>query len=380
MKTISKSVLSVMLLFVLSITVSGQASGGGGGGSATTPIAATPAVQPPSVGDLPSTLPITSPEVLIANAKRMVSKVAVYVSSRGFVHGAPGTVTYFEKEYVSSVANQPDFGEFLAIVSTANFSFETRNPNDPIEVLVAFRDKDGRGLFQGSQSFKLVKNPNGSYAPPTAEIKVQVWPNGDLPLEIAGADWVEIALLNERGETSETRSLDRDQRTGNFLFPLWLTGQRNVLVTAFDNRDDGTTAKAVYSAQTGARQPTFTQSVSASATLEGVIVVKPDVNSVTVNRLDEQVARSFNNGVSPLVQIKFTKTLTLFFYAEHPIDGVAKGFWVRRSDQVGWAYFSIVQGTSSTVTMDAGIYDIIIDWATFGKRDQSFDGRAGGKG
>lgn len=329
--------------------------------------------------ELPPTLPITSQEVLIANAKRLVSKVAVYVNSRGFVSGAPGTITYFEKEYVPSVANQPDFSELLKVVSLANFTFETRNPLDPIEVTVAFRDKSGHGLFQGSQSFKLVKNPDGSYAPPAPEIKVRVWPNGNLPLEIAGADWVEIALLNEQGETTETRSLERDQRAGYFLFPLYLAGQKNVLVTAFDNREDGTTAKAVYSAQTGARQPIFMRSIIASATLENVIVVKPDQNTVVVNRIDEQVARAFSNDVSPLTQITFTKAQTLSFFAEHPTDGAAKGFWIRRADQTGWAYFQIASGQLTNVQLGAGVYDIIIDWSTFGKRQQSFS-RDGGKG
>ncbi|MDP3661642.1 MAG: hypothetical protein Q8R17_02225, partial [bacterium] len=286
----------------------------------------------------------------------------------------------FEKEYVPSVANQPDFGEFLAIVSTANFSFETRNPNDPIEVSVQFRDKSGRGLFQGSQSFKLVKNPDGSYTSP-AEIKVRVWPNSDLPLEVAGADWVEVVLLNEQGETTETRSLDRDQRTGNFLFPLYLAGQKNVLITAFDNREDGTTVKAVYSAQTGTQQPTIiTRSVTTSASLEGVIVVKPDSNHVVLNRLDEQVARAFNSGVSPLVQITFTKPQTLSFYAEHPSDGVAKGFWIRQANQTRWMYFQIVSGKLSELGLTTGVYDIIIDWPTFGKREQTFSRDGGGKG
>lgn len=332
--------------------------------------------------DLPPTLPITSQEVLISNAKRLVSRVTVNVYSRGFVYGAPGTVIYFEKEYVPSVPNQPDFGELVAIVGLAQFSFETRNPLDTIEVSVSFRDKGGRELFQGNQQFKLVKNPDGSYAPPAPEIKVRVWPRGDLPLEVVGADWVEIALLNEQGETTETRSLDRDQRTGNFLFPVWLAGQKNVLVTAFDNRDDGTTAKAVYAAQTGARQPTFERSVQTSATLEHVIVVKRDVNSVTVSRLDEQVARAFNNGVSPLVQVNFSMPRPLYFYAEHPIDGAAKGFWIRRGDQSDWFYFTnfiITSARPTIIELSAGIYDIVIDWRTFGKREQSFS-RDGGKG
>ncbi len=359
MKT--KIILSVILSSVLSVV-------------------ATPAVQPPSVGELPSTLPITSPEVLISNAKRLVVKVSVSVNSRGFVYGAPKTVTYLEKEYVPSVPNQPDFGELLAIVSTANFSFETRNPLDPIEVGVTFRDKSGRELFQGNQSFKLVKDANGNYIPPSSEIKVRVWPAGDLPLEIAGADWVEVALLNEQGETTETHSLDRDQRTGNFLFPLYLAGQKNVLVTAFDNRNDGTTTKAVYSAQTGARQPTITRSVTASASLEGVIVVKPDQNTVVVNGVDEQVARAFKNDVSPLVQITFTKTQTFFFYAEHPSDGAAKGFWIRRSDQTGWIYLGIVKGKLTEANLSEGVWDLVIDWPTFGKRQQSFSRDGGGKG
>lgn len=374
---IVKSVLSVLVLFVFQVfaqtPVAPATVGGGGGGGG---IATVPTVVPT---ELPSTLPITSQEVLIANAKRLVAKVTVYVNSRGFVYGAPGTVASFEKEYVPSVANQPDFGEFLAIVSTANFSFETRNPNDPIEVNVAFRDKNGRGLFQGSQSFKLVKNSDGSYVPPAPQIKVRVWPNGDLPIEVPGADWMELALLNEQGETTETRSLDRDQRTGNFMFPLWLAGQRNVLVTAFDHREDGTTVKAVYSALTGANQPTITRTIGASATLENVVVVQRDVNAVVVNRVDEQVARAFNNGVSPLVQVTFTKPQTFFFYAEHPMDGAAKGFWIRPGNSELWTYYAIKQKDYTSVPLNAGVYDIIIDWPSFGKREQTF-GRDGGKG
>jgi|GEM_PF-2151687 hypothetical protein len=381
MKSTKMSVLSVILLFV-SVSAFGQASsggggGGGGGGTATTPVAA---VSTPQSVNLPSTLPIASQEVLIANAKRLVARVTVNIWSRGFVYGAPGTVTYFEKEYIPSVAGQPDFSELLAVVGLAQFSFEMRNPHDPIEVRVTFRDRGGRDLFQGSQQFKLVKKLDGSYAPPAPEIKVRVWPSGDLPLDVPGADWVELAMLNEQGETAETRTLDRDQRTGNFLFPLWLAGQRNVLVTAVANREDGTTVKAVYSSQTGARQPTSTHAARAAATLENVIVVNRDSTVVSVTRMDEQVARAFNNGVSPLVQVSFTKTQALTFYAEHPSDGTARGFWVRRGDQSLWYYYTLVPAKPTVIELGAGVYDIIIDWPTLGKRDQSFGGGKGGGG
>ncbi len=389
MKT-RKSILSAIVvlfvfafqLFAQTTTVQQTSGGGGGGGTTTTPVIAptTPAVSATQgAGELPPTLPITSQEVLISNAKRLVAKVAVYVNSRGFVYGAPGTVTSFEKEYVPSVSNQPDFSELLAVVGMTRFSFETRNPNDPIEVTVEFRDKNGRGLFRGSQSFKLVKNQNGGYTAP-AEIKVRVWPNGDLPVEITGADWVEIALLNERGETTETRSLDRDRRTGDFLFPVWLAGQKNVLVTAFDNSDDGTTVKAVYSAQTGARQPILASSMRASAALDNVLIFPPDRTLVVVSPdLDPEGARMIRSGASPLIQVSLAKTSTFGFYAEMQSE-IAKGFWIRRADVQVWSYFQIVGGNPTDVISGIGVFDIIIDWPTFGKRQQSFSNEGGGKG
>ena len=363
----AKKILSVILLSVLSVHIFAQtsiapptATGGGG-------------------GDIfPSTLPISSQEVFIANAKRLVRKVTVSVYSSGFVYGARGVNTYFEKSYTPSLPDQPDLGELAELVSLANFTFETRNPLDPVQVTVAFNDNNGRTLFEGTQTFKLVQNPDGSFAPPAPRIKVSVWPSGELPLEIPGADWAEIALLNEKGETAESRQLERD-RNGAFLFPVWLAGQKNVRLTGFDNRDDGTTANAVYAASTGTRQITLTRSITASAVFENAVIVPTDQNTVVVNIADERVARVFQNGVSPLVQIKFTKPLTLFFYAEHPTE-VAKGFWIRPGgNQTEWVYFKIVRGQLTVVEpLGAGIYDIVIDWPTFGKRDGSFGGGKGG--
>ena len=354
MKTI-KSVLSILLMFVLGFNVFAQPA-----------------------GTLPSSLPITSREVLVANAKRLVVKVMAQVSSRGFVHGAPGTMTYVEKTYIPSVPNQPDFTELSALVSMTGFQFETRNPSDPINVSFRFLDKGGRELFSGSHTFKLVKDAGGNYFPPSSEIKVKVWPAGDLPIEVPNADWVELALLNEQGETTETRSLDRDQRTGNYLFPTWLAGQQKVLLIAYDNRDDGTTVKAVYSAVTGTRQPTLERSVKASVAFENVLVFAPDTRLIIISPvINSEVAQIIRNGASPLVQVSFTKEGTFSFYAEVPGE-IAKGFWIRRSDTLPWIYFKITGGNPTDVTTDNGVFDIIIDWAV-GKQQQSF-GDGGGKG
>lgn len=369
MKTKYQKILSVFLL-ALSLPAFAQVApstgGGGGGGVATTPTVAPIAPTPVSsvtqiAGELPPTLPITSQELLISNAKRKVAKVAASVWTRGLVYGAPNTVTSFEKDYVPSIPNQPDFNEFLVLVNLTRFSFETRNPNDPVEVHVGFRDKNGRELFQGSQSFKLVKDANGNYAPPSSEIKVRVWPNGDLPIEVPGADWMELALLNEQGETSETRSLERDQRTGNFLFPLWLAGQQNVQVTAFDNRDDGTTVKAVYSASTGTQQPIVSTALRVSAALENVIVIQPETTLVILSPVTyNEFGRMIREGRSPLVQISYTKETKVALYAEY-LGQVAKGFWVRRADVVKWSYHEVLNGSPAQLTVSPGIYDVIID-------------------
>lgn len=367
MKT-RKSVLSAIVLFVVASQVFAQtptvapSTGGGGGGGSTTTTTPTPVTPVPQIGgELPSTLPITSQEVIISNAKRKVAKVVANVWSRGLVHGAPETVTYFEKVYVPSVANQPDFSEFVAIVKLARFSFETRNPNDPIEVRVGFRNRDGRDLFSGSVWFKLVQDANGNYVPPSPEIKVRVWPSGDLPVEITGADWVEIALLNEQGETTETRQLDRDQNTGDFMYPLWLAGQKNVLVTAFDNREDGTTVKAVYSAQTGTRQPVVSSALWVSAVLENVIVIQPDTATVILSPVTNgEFGRMIHNGISPLVQISYTRETEVGLYAEY-FGLITKGFWVRRADVLGWSYHEAIDGNPAQFIVSPGVYDVIID-------------------
>ena len=87
---------------------------------------------------------------------------------------------------------------------------------------------------------------------------------------------------------------------------------------------------------------------------------------------DPQSARSLENGVSPLVQIKFTEPKTLYFYAELPQE-VANGFWIRKTDRSDWFYAPIVTGSLSELFVpDAGVYDIVIDWPTFGRYQQSF--------
>lgn len=150
-------------------------------------------------------------------------------------------------------------------------------------------------------------------------------------------------------------------------------------VTAFNNRDDGTTIKAVYSAQTGARQPILSSSIRSSAILENVLVFPPDRTLVVVSPdLDPEIARIIRNGVSPLVQVSLTKQSTFGFYAEMPGE-IARGFWIRRADVRVWSYFQITGGNPTDVITGVGVFDIIIDWPTFGKKEQSFS-RDSGKG
>ena len=359
-------------MFNLSVSLFAQQASGGGG-SATVPV---PQILSPD--GLPSTLPITSADVLMSNAKKLIRKVTSNITSPGFVYGAKGINTYLEKAYTPSIPNQPDFVEMANIVSMANFVFETRNPSDSIQVDVSFLGETGKPIFQGSRVFKLVQNPDGNFSPPTPNINVSVYPYaGNLPLAIAGADWVEYALLDSQGQTvGYPKLLERDQ-SGLFQFPVYLSGQKDVQVIAHKNRDDGTTVSATFGAQTGTRQITRTRSILPTASFENVFI--PDAgNTVVVNILDEQAAKILRNGVSPLVQIRFEKQQTLFFYAELPQE-IANGFWIRRSDQTGWAYFPIVKGKLTEIPLGAGVYDIVIDWPTFGKRQQSFS-NDGGKG
>ncbi|MDO8594868.1 MAG: hypothetical protein Q7R93_05165 [bacterium] len=387
MKTNAKlTVLSIALLFLLSLSplFAQVASGGGGGGGGTTavsPPTVTPPVVQPVDGSFAPTLPINSQEVLLSNNKRLVTTVATWLDSRGFLHGAPGTITYADRAYVPSMANQPDLGEMVALVaSLGNFTFETRNPKDSISMSAAFRTKHGRAVFEGSQSFKLVLNSDGSYSTPSPSIKVTMWPNGEQLLEVPGADWVEASFMNNEGETVNTEQLRRDEQTGKFIFPLYWAGQKNIQLTAYQNRDDGVSLRAIYSAETGSRQPTITRSVVPFvAGLANTVIVPADQNSVTINMADEQSARSLRNGVSPLVQITFTKALSLFFYAELPSE-VARGFWIRQGNQANWKYYPIFKGQHTSFPLDAGVFDLIIDWPTFGRREDSFGHDGHGKG
>ncbi len=387
MKTNKRNaVWSVMLFIVSALPIFGQANngGGGGGGGTTTvsPPTITPTVAQPvkeSDGFAP-TLPITSREVLLANNKRLITTVATGVNSSGFVYGDPGVKTYAEKAYVPSMAGQPDFSEINAlVVSIGNFVFETRNPDDNIEMRVTYQTKQGRAVFQGIQYFKLVQNPNGIYAPPSPSINVRIYPSDEQLLNVPGADWVEVSFLSEKGETVQTQQMKRDEQTGMFFFPLSWAGLKNIQLTAYrQNQDNGTTAKAVYSAQTGGRQPTVTRSVIPSVSIENTVIVPADKNVVTINMSDEQSARSLRNGVSPLVQITFRSPLRLSFYAEIPSE-VANGFWMRQGNQSNWNYFTINKGQGTTIDLGAGVYDIIIDWPTFGRREDSFSNDGHGK-
>ena len=327
---------------------------------------------------LPATLPITSLEVMVSNAKRQVTKITANIWSRGFVN-SPDSVTYVEKKYTPSVPNQPDFAELTALVSMTGFKFETRNPKDEINIRFRYLNSVGRELFSGGQSFKLVKDANGNYVPPSSEIKVKVYPAGDLPIEILNADSVEIALLNERGETTETRNLDRDEATGAFMYPTWLARQQNVQVTAYDYREDGTTAKAVYSPYTGTRQSTVALSTKSSAVFESVIVIQPDTATVILSPVtNSEFGRMIREGRSPLVQISYTKETRVGLYAEY-LGQVAKGFWLRRADVLGWNYHQIVNGNQADFTVAPGVYDVIID-GLVNVSQQTFGDRGGSVG
>ena len=259
----------------------------------------------------------------------------------------------------------------------SSFAFETSNPADPIQVSVYFRDNTGRALFEGSVSFKLVEAPDGSFAPPSSHISVPVWPSGDLPLEISGADRVQLALLNEQGETTDVRNLERD-RNGAFLFPSWLAGQKYVQLTATDYRDDGTTHTAVYTAEDGKRQPIVKSAVVASVSFQNVVIVPTDIDRFEVKGVEEQSAKAFRNGVSPSVQLRFTRTQTFLFYAEHPSGEVARGFWIRGGSATSeWSYKSIKKGYFTELYPSLGVYDIVIDWPTFGRREGPFGERFG---
>ncbi len=355
-------ILSLLLLSVLSINLFAQsAPSGGGGGGGSVPV--------PNDG-FPPTLPIGSPELLISNAKQMVTKVVVITASRGFVSNGK---SYFEKPYLPGVVGQPDLAEMAALVQVPTFTFQTRNPADPVQVYVRFQDSGGRHLFEGFASFTLVKGADGSFAPPTPDISVQVWPSGELPLNVPGADDIQVVMLNERGETVETRNLERDRRTGAFMFPSWLAGNKYVQVIATDWREDGTQVTAIYSGD-GVRQAVQSGSFETSvATFGNVVIVPTDKTKVYIGSGDPQSDRAFQNGASPLVQVKLTKEALFYFYAEHPSGEIAKGFWIRFPN--GFSYFPIKPESPTELHLATGVYDIIIDWPTFGRRDGSFGER-----
>ncbi len=364
-----KTTLSFLLLAALSVSLSSAqtpAPSGGGGGSVSAP-------QPDS---FPNSLPI-SPELLISNAKSRVKKVAAGIGSRSFVNGAKGVQMHFERVYVPSIPGNPDLEEMAALVPLSAFVFETSNPADPIQISVHFSDNTGRSLFEGSTSFKLVEAPDGSFAPPSSHISVPVWPSGELPLEISGADQVQLSLLNEQGETTEVRHLERD-RNGAFLFPTWLAGQKYVRLTATDYRDDGTAVNAVYSSEDGKRQPVAKSSLKASVVIHNVIIIPADTKEVYIGPGDPQSERAFRNGTSPMVQVKTTKEALVSFYAETPSE-VAKGFWIKLSS-AGFTYIPIKEGWYTEIHLARGVYDVIFDWPTFGQRDGAFGERHGGKG
>ncbi|MSU55413.1 MAG: hypothetical protein EXS46_02630 [Candidatus Taylorbacteria bacterium] len=259
------------------------------------------------------------------------------------------------------------------------FQFETRNPNDDINVMFKYVNKAGREMFSGGQSFKLVKDSNGNYVAPSSEIKVKIWPSGDLPIEVMNADSVEIDLLNERGETTETRYLDRDQATGEFMYPTWLAGQQNVLVTAYDYRDDGTTVKAVYIPFTGARLPTMTRSMRVSSVYKDVIIVPVDTARVILSpAVNGDFARTIYEGRSPLVQVSYTKDTKVGLSAEY-FGQMARGFWVRRADVLGWSYHQVINSKLAEFTVSPGVYDVVID-GLVNVSQQTFSNSSLGKG
>ncbi|MCR4334224.1 MAG: hypothetical protein NUV47_00630 [Patescibacteria group bacterium] len=333
---------------------------------------------------LPPTLPIDSPEMLIANAKRMVTSVSVWVNSQGFMHDE-STVTSFNKPYTPSLEGQADFAEILNIASLAEFNFKTRNPKDWISLSVAFRgvvgneyEKQEIDLFNGGTGFNLIEK-NGTYSLPEPPFLVSVYPNGQLPLIIPGANDAEVAFLDHRGQTVQTEWLEQIA-PGVFLFNRYWAGQKNVQVMATSYGNDGQSSRAVYNALTGEREEIRQAKLTASARMEEIVIIPTDQNTVMINMTDAQSARSLKNGVSPLVQVRFTEPKMLAFYAEVQ-DEVANGFWIRRADTNTWVYFSITQGALAEVSVpEAGVYDIVIDWPTFGKQQQTFGDYCCGEG
>ncbi|PIQ68101.1 MAG: hypothetical protein COV91_05905 [Candidatus Taylorbacteria bacterium CG11_big_fil_rev_8_21_14_0_20_46_11] len=392
MKKIVKILFACLL--AVSLTVNAQPTpqpvtniSGAGGDTATGPTPPIPVATRVNAvpEELPPSLPIESEAVLIANAKRLITSVSAYVQSQGFVWGSSDMVTSFNRPYTPSLKGQVDFDEVLEIANLAEFTFDIRNPKDWISLNVSFRAIFGKGyeqrdieLFSGGTGFNLVETSDGEYALPEPPYEVRISPNSDLPVKVSGADYLEVALLDYNGQTTRTESLERIAPEV-FMFPRYLAGQENVQIIATSNGSDGQSRHAVYRG-TGEREEIRRAKLSVSASLENVMIVSEDQNTVMVNMADTQSARALRNGVNPLVQIKFTTPKTLFFYAELPQE-VAKGFWIRGF--VGsWVYFPIVRGQLSEIAIpDAGIYDIVIDWPTFGKYQQIFgDYCCGGKG
>jgi hypothetical protein len=168
-------------------------------------------------GDVPSSLPFGSRELLQAYALQNTAEARAGIGSDSIVGG--NNATYFTRKVANGVQG-------IEALRSAMFSFNIENPKDSVYLWSQLTDNDGNVLVGGSSSKMTVKSDVGVYR--LTDKKVVMSYSDKLPIIFPGAQAAQVFIHNEKGET--IRRDDVKVQNGKILFPVALAGKVSLLV------------------------------------------------------------------------------------------------------------------------------------------------------
>ncbi|MEI6490246.1 MAG: hypothetical protein WCO16_00605 [bacterium] len=223
-----KYILAVTALCVVVVTAFGQTT------------TSSPTATTGTVVSIPASLPIGSPEQLMA--------FAVGQTSQGYISHSSSTMLSNNNSMSFIHLMNGDIGDLLTSLSNTNASFDVANTQDQVNTYVNVMNADWETMFWGSRNGNITK-VNGEWKLPTTPVTMHI--ADYIPLKFPGANYAQLVVRDQYGNIVDWRSMNASN--DEITFKTALAGWGTELIVYY-NDNNGNYGSVAYSVPNAGKQ------------------------------------------------------------------------------------------------------------------------------
>lgn len=345
-------------LKALSVPVSQPVSVGGGGSGGGSSVSS------------PATLPIANIEMLRGYAWEQVQSVYAGLGAQSQINNPNPD----RKSYIYEPYERDQFGtdpaRIMGIVSSRTLALAVVSPRDYCYAYVGFNSVDGYRLFNAWSSYRIEKDGVGGYRIPKTALSPELEMADEIPLAFPGADSVRVLERNENGDIIRDFYLQRDERSGKFLFPAYFASDDCVAGEVVANYWDGENSSSrIFGLKTG-------EEVSAITVDDQLTVRDPATVAIRNGNEFGHIYVLVTNGIPPTIVATMEYAHLAQIVVAVPWPGSVSdngfspkeaptGFWIRREGTFTPTYVpndAATGGQYPEFQFETGTYYIVPIW------------------